>query len=169
MLLRFLNLILVHNLLPTTHKTDMSDDMVHLVAGLMEGKALDVPAIMCYVMLPASSNKGSKQGLSYGVMINQLMEQCRVTFLCDAVVISQGLPIDNSTVHRMEGGLKRKATPWAAQVAGEVAQLTPAPILVPAPATVPPPTLKTISTPTPSPTLAPTSSLTIPLTLSAQI
>lgn len=51
MLLRFLNIILGHNLLSTTHKMDMSDDMVHLVANLMEGKVLDIPTIMCYVML----------------------------------------------------------------------------------------------------------------------
>lgn len=51
MVARVLNMILVHNLLQMTHKTNMSDDMVHLVSSLMEGKSIDVPAIMCQVML----------------------------------------------------------------------------------------------------------------------
>lgn len=51
MLARVLNIILVHNMLQTTHKTNMIDDMVHLVASLMEGKVIDVLDIMCQVML----------------------------------------------------------------------------------------------------------------------
>lgn len=74
MLLRFLNIILVHNLLSTTHKTNMTDDIVHLVTSLMEGKALNVPAIMCYTMLNMTSNLGTKRRLLYGVMITQLLE-----------------------------------------------------------------------------------------------
>lgn len=113
MLLRFLNIILVQNLLPTTHKIDITNDMVHLVVNLMEGKALHVPAIMCYVMLQASTNLGTKRRLPYGVMITQLMEQCRMTYLRDVVVLPQGLPIDDGIVHRMlkEGGLKSHAKP----------------------------------------------------------
>lgn len=29
------------------HKMDMTENRVHLVASLMEGKSIDVPAIMC--------------------------------------------------------------------------------------------------------------------------
>lgn len=51
MLAKVLNIILVHNLLQASHKMDMSDDMAHSVASLMEGKEIDVPAIMCQLML----------------------------------------------------------------------------------------------------------------------
>lgn len=90
MLPRFLNIILVHYLLPTTHKTN---DMVHLVASLMEGKALDIPAIMCYMMLNVSSDLGIKRRLPYEMMITQLLEQCGVTFLPDVVVLQKDYPL----------------------------------------------------------------------------
>lgn len=87
MVLRVLNIILVHNLLPTTHQTDMIDNLVHLVVSLMEDKSIDFPTIMCYVMLQATLDRGSKRGLPYGVMITQLIEQHRVTLPCDVVVL----------------------------------------------------------------------------------
>lgn len=74
MLARVLNIILVHNLLQTSHKTDMFDDMVHLVVSLMEGKAIDMPTIMCQMMLQTSIDDGTKKGLPYGVLVTQIME-----------------------------------------------------------------------------------------------
>lgn len=49
MVARVLNMILVQNLLQTIH--NMSNDMVHLLESLMEGKVIDAPTIMCQVML----------------------------------------------------------------------------------------------------------------------
>lgn len=76
MVAKVLNMILVHNLLQTTHKTDMLDNMIHLVANLIESKSIDVIAIMCQVMLQALIDSGSKRGLPYGVLVTQILEQC---------------------------------------------------------------------------------------------
>lgn len=69
MVARVLDIILVHNLLQTTHKTDMLDDRVNLVTILMEGKSIDVPAIMCYTMLHTSIEDDTKRGLPYIVLV----------------------------------------------------------------------------------------------------
>lgn len=91
MLAMVLNIILVHNLLQTSHKIDMSDDMVHLVASLT--------VIMCQMMLQTPINDGMKiwsaSHLDYG--------KCGVIFPRDAVTLPLGLPIDDATIKRMEG------------------------------------------------------------------
>lgn len=51
MVVRVLDIILVHNLLQTTQKTIMTDDRIHLVPRLIEGKPIDVLAIMCHIMM----------------------------------------------------------------------------------------------------------------------
>lgn len=103
MLARVLNIILVHNLLQTSHKTNMSDDMVHLVASLMEGKVIDVSAIMCQMMLQTFIDDGIKRGLPYGVLVIQIIEKCSVTFSRDVITLSYGFPIDDATIKRMKG------------------------------------------------------------------
>lgn len=70
-----------------THKTDMTDDIVHLVASLIKGKAIDVPAIMCQVMLQASIDLGTKRGLPYRVLVTQILEQCGVSFPKDVMTL----------------------------------------------------------------------------------
>lgn len=84
---RVLDIILVHNLLQTTHKTTMTNDRVHLVTILMEGKSIDVPAIMCHIMLQTSIEDGTKRGLLYEVLVTKLLEQCGVTFPRDSVIL----------------------------------------------------------------------------------
>lgn len=85
------------------HKTTMKNDRAHLVVSLMEGKSIVVPTIMCQVMLQMSIDDGIKRGLPYRVLVTQLLEQCVVTFPRDVVTLSQGLPIDDATIKRMEG------------------------------------------------------------------
>lgn len=46
-----LHMILIHNLLQMLHKNAMTDYRAHLVASLMEGKPIDVPTIMCHIIL----------------------------------------------------------------------------------------------------------------------
>lgn len=124
MVARVLDIILVHNLLQTTHKIDMLDDWAHLVAILMKGKAIDVPAIMCHVMLQTTIEDGTKRGLSYRVMVTQILEQCGVTFSHDVVTFPQGLPIDDASIKRIEA--QRWVVPQVTQVVGEATQ----PVLV---------------------------------------
>lgn len=95
MVVRVLDNILVHNLLQTMHKITMTDDRVHLVASLIEGKSIDIPAIMCQVMLQSSIDSGMKQGLPFGVLVIQILQQCGISFPKDAVVLPQRLPIDD--------------------------------------------------------------------------
>lgn len=162
MLARVFNIILIHNLLQTSHKTDMSDDMVHLMASLMEGKAIDVPTIIYQMMLQTSIDDGMKRGPLYGVLVTQIMEQYSVTFPRDAVTLAQGLPIDDVIIKRMEG--QRRATPQAAQAIGVAAYPILAPVQTPRALTeVSPPTSQPTDTagsfatpPTSSTTSAPT-------------
>lgn len=71
---RVLDITLVDNLLQTTYKTTMTDDKAHLVTSLMEGKSIDVLTIMCHIMLQTSIEDGIKRGLSYEVLVTQLLE-----------------------------------------------------------------------------------------------
>lgn len=82
-----------------------------------------------------------KRGLPYGVLVTQVFEQCGVTFPRDVVTLPQGLPIDDTTIKRMEG--QRLAVSLTAQAIRETVQPVPAPICVPAPAEVPSPALET--------------------------
>lgn len=66
MVARVLDIILVHTLLQTTHKIDISEDRVYLVASLMEEKSIDVLAIMCLVMLQAFIDNGMKRDCHMG-------------------------------------------------------------------------------------------------------
>lgn len=75
---KLLNFIFTFNLFPIHHSGNMTPKMVYLVGYFLSGNDLDLPSIICQVMISTSSSKIGKAVLPFGVMITRLLQKFKV-------------------------------------------------------------------------------------------
>lgn len=98
----FLHKIFTYNLFPTYQKLGMENHEVYMIYNILTGKPVDIPVIICYIIITGSSTMSRVKGLPYGVMIIALMEICGVPFPLDVKVVKQGTVINDSMVQKMQ-------------------------------------------------------------------
>lgn len=100
--MRLLNLIFSNTLFPTTYDNEMSDNMVWIVYNILAQHEVDVPTIIFHTMITEAGHTKVKTSLLYGVMITILIASCGVRLPEDALVLKQGVQINQTSIVWME-------------------------------------------------------------------
>lgn len=103
---KFLHCIFTYNILPTTHKSDLTDDAVDLIDAILDLQRNDSASIICYMMIKAHESKHPTSILPYPTLVTSIMPSVKVPFKVAAKGRNSGPAFGHGTLQRM--GLIKK-------------------------------------------------------------
>lgn len=97
---RLLNRIFTYNLLPTTHQTDMSPEMVYVIRNVLYHRPMDLSEILYTKMIKATESQDPRTSLYFPILIMKLMQKNGIKFHSPPQRQSEN--INTSTVLKMQ-------------------------------------------------------------------
>ncbi|KAK1293939.1 hypothetical protein QJS10_CPA16g01459 [Acorus calamus] len=105
---RILNTIISHNIVPMGHKSDVTEDRAKLLYMIGTNAPIDLPNIIFDVIVDASISQSSTDSLPFSVFISNMIKSSGVEIPSNETKAYSKSPIDDSTVKRSEGQLRKK-------------------------------------------------------------
>lgn len=99
--MKFLRYIFTYNILPTTHKRNLIDDAAYLINAILDSQRIDIPLIICYMMIQAHELKHSINSLPYPTLVTSIMAIKKVSFKVTAKGCKDEHVVGHGTLKKM--------------------------------------------------------------------